>query len=246
MSPRGRWAPLPLTLGAATIVAAGVFAFLASRSHAGPAKEGEEAPAAKAQLPIGQVVLFSSGVGYFQREGTVEGNARVDLSFPVADINDLIKSMVLRDMDGGYVAAVACPYCTCERTCIVARLVRAFGPGWVIVKMRCQADGCRRVWHARMAPAGVGPVCPDDPEMDEEGVAACLRANGFTCPRCRGSDVQVPTEIGGFDVVGENHTPAGMALWCVCPGCEADYYTFYRTWEVVKKWAWHSPFRKKR
>ena len=27
------------------------------------------------QLPIGQVVLFSSGVGYFQREGTVEGNA---------------------------------------------------------------------------------------------------------------------------------------------------------------------------
>jgi hypothetical protein len=59
------------------------------------------------QLPIGQVVLFSSGVGYFQREGAVEGNARVDLSFPVSDINDLIKSMVLRDLDGGHVAAVS-------------------------------------------------------------------------------------------------------------------------------------------
>src|SRR5262249_47987765 len=68
----------------------------------------EETPAARAaQLPIGQVVLFSSGVGYFQREGTVEGSARVDLAFPVADINDLLKSLVLRDLDGGHVSAVS-------------------------------------------------------------------------------------------------------------------------------------------
>ncbi len=59
------------------------------------------------QLPIGQVVLFSSGVGYFQREGVIDGDARVDLSFPVSDINDLIKSMVLRDLDGGHVSAVS-------------------------------------------------------------------------------------------------------------------------------------------
>jgi len=58
-------------------------------------------------LPIGQVVLFSSGVGYFQREGQIDGNARVDLSFPVSDINDLIKSMVLRDLDGGHISAVS-------------------------------------------------------------------------------------------------------------------------------------------
>jgi hypothetical protein len=62
---------------------------------------------ASTQLPIGMVVLYSSGVGFFQREGTVEGNTRVDLSFPVADINDLIKSMILRDLDGGRVAAVS-------------------------------------------------------------------------------------------------------------------------------------------
>jgi hypothetical protein len=59
------------------------------------------------QLPIGQVVLFSSGVGYFQREGTVEGTTRVDLSFPVQDINDLLKSMVLRDLDGGHISTVS-------------------------------------------------------------------------------------------------------------------------------------------
>ncbi len=52
-------------------------------------------------------MLFSSGVGYFQREGTIDGDARVDLSFPVSDINDLIKSMVLRDLNGGHVSAVS-------------------------------------------------------------------------------------------------------------------------------------------
>jgi hypothetical protein len=90
-------------------MAAGVFATLSAqpRIQADPPKENQEAPAAQASLPIGQVVLFSSGVGYFQREGTVEGNARIDLSFPVSDINDLLKSMVLRDLDGGHVAAVS-------------------------------------------------------------------------------------------------------------------------------------------
>src|SRR5262249_47605142 len=69
-------------------LAAGLLAFRGgAQGAAGPAGGGA-AEAASAQLPIGQVVLFSSGVGYFQREGSVEGTARVDLSFPVGDIND--------------------------------------------------------------------------------------------------------------------------------------------------------------
>jgi hypothetical protein len=59
------------------------------------------------QLPISQCVLFSSGVGYFQREAEIEGNIRVDLTFPVSDINDLLKSMVLQDLGGGHIAAVS-------------------------------------------------------------------------------------------------------------------------------------------
>ncbi len=58
-------------------------------------------------LPIRQVVLFNSGVGYFQREGEVDGNARVDLTFPVGDINDLLKSLVLQDLGGGKVSTVS-------------------------------------------------------------------------------------------------------------------------------------------
>src|SRR3954468_16871782 len=79
---------------------------------AGPGRqETAQGPADKlaksGQLPIAQVVLYSSGVGYFQRAGTVEGDARVDLTFPAQDVNDLLKSMVLRDLDGGHVSAVS-------------------------------------------------------------------------------------------------------------------------------------------
>jgi hypothetical protein len=106
-----------LPFAAVAAAAAAVAVLRPGASPADPPKTGgafTPPPAAAAvpaetsvQLPIGQVVLFSSGVGYFQREGQIEGDARVDLSFPVSDINDLIKSMVLRDLDGGHVSAVS-------------------------------------------------------------------------------------------------------------------------------------------
>lgn len=52
------------------------------------------------KLPVTQVVLFNSGVGYFHRSGDVEGDARVDLQFSAADINDLIKSLIVHDARG--------------------------------------------------------------------------------------------------------------------------------------------------
>src|SRR3954452_11510035 len=58
-------------------------------------------------LPITRVVLFNSGVGYFSRSGEVEGDARVDLTFPESDVNDLLKSMVLEDFDKGRISAVS-------------------------------------------------------------------------------------------------------------------------------------------
>ena len=58
-------------------------------------------------LPISRVVLFSSGVSHHTRSAEVEGDARIDLTFPEQDINDLIKSMVLQDFsEKGRVSAV--------------------------------------------------------------------------------------------------------------------------------------------
>jgi len=67
--------------------------------------KGDVKPATK--LPITQVVLFNSGVGFFARSGEVDGNARVDLTFPETDINDLLKSMTLQDLDKGRIDSVS-------------------------------------------------------------------------------------------------------------------------------------------
>ncbi|MBV9468696.1 MAG: hypothetical protein JO316_14820 [Abitibacteriaceae bacterium] len=51
-------------------------------------------------LPLREVVLFSSGVGYFQRSGKINGGAVVDLSFRTDQVNDILKSLVLSDPTG--------------------------------------------------------------------------------------------------------------------------------------------------
>jgi hypothetical protein len=71
------------------------------------AGKGEGDPKQSVSLPIKQVVLFNSGVGYFGRTGEVDGEARVDLTFPESDINDLLKSMTLQDFNGGHISAVS-------------------------------------------------------------------------------------------------------------------------------------------
>jgi hypothetical protein len=57
-------------------------------------------------LPVSKVVLFSTGLGYFQRTGVVEADMAADLAFRTKDINDLLKSMVLQDFDGGSITSV--------------------------------------------------------------------------------------------------------------------------------------------
>jgi hypothetical protein len=66
----------------------------------------EDAATAESKLPIKRVVIFSSGVGYFQHQGKVDGDASVDLKFRVNNINDLLKSMVLEDRGGGQISTV--------------------------------------------------------------------------------------------------------------------------------------------
>lgn len=69
---------------------------------AGTAAADDPAP----DLPLRRVVVFNSGVGFFERGGTVAGDAEVQLRFDVDDVNDLLKSMVVQDLDGGQVSTV--------------------------------------------------------------------------------------------------------------------------------------------
>jgi hypothetical protein len=98
-----------LTLPAVGALTAGAFLF-SERGESAPAKDnhdGHHELKNSVALPISQVILFNSGVGHFTRSGQIEGDARVDLTFPEQDINDLIKSMTLRDLSpNGRVSAV--------------------------------------------------------------------------------------------------------------------------------------------
>ena len=66
-------------------------------------------PAGEANVPVKQVVLFSSGVGYFEHFGTVEGDGASVLHFKTDQINDILKSLLLEDLDHGRVGAVSYP-----------------------------------------------------------------------------------------------------------------------------------------
>jgi hypothetical protein len=59
-----------------------------------------------ASLPLNKVVMFNSGVGYFEHRGDVDGDTHVEFSFRTSDINDLLKSMVLEDRGGGTISTV--------------------------------------------------------------------------------------------------------------------------------------------
>lgn len=67
---------------------------------------GAGAAAKPNALPLKHIVLYSSGVGFFERGGEVEGAAEIDLEFKTDAINDLLKSLVFQDLGGGKIAAV--------------------------------------------------------------------------------------------------------------------------------------------
>jgi len=84
-------------------IAGCIAVLLAGSLHAQPpGNRAEEFP-----LPLEKVVLFTSGVGYFQHGGKVNNDAQVEMSFKSEHINDLLKSMVLEDLGGGTVSTVS-------------------------------------------------------------------------------------------------------------------------------------------
>ena len=58
-------------------------------------------------LPITRVVLYKHGVGYFERQGAVEGDAVLSLVFKQAEVSDVLKSLTVLDLDGGHISSVS-------------------------------------------------------------------------------------------------------------------------------------------
>src|SRR5947207_2788182 len=82
---------------------------LAVRAQVTPPPADNPATQTAANVPVKEVVLFSSGVGYFEHFGTVRGDGTTELRFKTNQINDILKSLVLEDMGKGKVDAVVYP-----------------------------------------------------------------------------------------------------------------------------------------
>lgn len=87
---------------AINLPASGTSAFAQEESGAA----ADRAAAAEANLPIKRIVMFNSGVAFFEHKGEIDGDATVNLKFNVDDVNDLLKSMVLQDDGGGKIKNV--------------------------------------------------------------------------------------------------------------------------------------------
>jgi hypothetical protein len=65
-------------------------------------------PANAADLSLQRIMLSSGGVGYFEYEATVDGNATLSLDVPLDQVDDILKSLVVYD-DGGTAGEVTPP-----------------------------------------------------------------------------------------------------------------------------------------
>jgi len=75
-----------------------------------PVKQSKRAQELKAStgvsLPVRKVILYKNGVGYFEHTGRVRGSQDFGIEFTTAQLNDVLKSLTLVDLNGGRIGAV--------------------------------------------------------------------------------------------------------------------------------------------
>jgi hypothetical protein len=59
-----------------------------------------------ADIPIREVILYKSGVGYFERGGTLRPGESARLDFKASDMNDVLKSLTISGQNGGKVTGL--------------------------------------------------------------------------------------------------------------------------------------------
>lgn len=94
---------------ARTSIKTGAAPAASSKTNKQPAvrQTRETRPSAEQSLPLRRVTLYSNGVAYFERRGTVTGRAEINLSFKQSQVDDVLKSLVVLDLGRGRVGAVS-------------------------------------------------------------------------------------------------------------------------------------------
>jgi hypothetical protein len=58
------------------------------------------------KLPVRRVVLYKNGVAYFEHTGRVHGNQELKIDFTSSQLNDVLKSLTVLDLNGGKISGV--------------------------------------------------------------------------------------------------------------------------------------------
>jgi hypothetical protein len=68
--------------------------------------DATESSSSAGKLPVRRVVLYKNGVGYFEHLGRVRGSQDVHIDFTSAQLNDVLKSLTVLDLNGGRITGV--------------------------------------------------------------------------------------------------------------------------------------------
>ncbi|NMC05455.1 MAG: hypothetical protein GYA24_09595, partial [Candidatus Lokiarchaeota archaeon] len=58
-------------------------------------------------LKVREVTLFKHGVSFFTLKGKIKGTSTISLEFKKNEMNDVLKSLLVLDMNGGFVSSIA-------------------------------------------------------------------------------------------------------------------------------------------
>src|SRR3984957_5689483 len=58
------------------------------------------------KLPVRRVILYKTGVGYFEHQGQVRGDQAMQIDFTSGQLNDVLQSLTILDLNGGRIAGV--------------------------------------------------------------------------------------------------------------------------------------------
>jgi hypothetical protein len=81
-----------------------------SKIYTTPTKPELPSTAAKQtaqKLPLRRVVLYKSGVGYFEHDGHVRGNEDIDINLTSSQLDDVLKSLTALDLSGGRITGAS-------------------------------------------------------------------------------------------------------------------------------------------
>ncbi len=137
-------------------------------------------PEAVDTMPLTSVILFTSGVGYFQRQGTVDGEATLEFYFKTGDINDLLKSLVVQDLDGGQVAGV-----TYSSRAPLSRILQSFAvdltgnPGLADILDQVRGEAVELAASERITGTVVGVETRPNSEFTSEAYLNLMTGQGL-------------------------------------------------------------------